>query len=380
MRVEDLGGSKSLELVNLVFDKLSKGEKVISLAIGEPLQDTDKEIIDYATKAMFEGYTHYVPTPGIPEFRKSAAEKVNRKNSIKADVENVIFVPSKFAIYSALTAIGMNSSMEVLVPDPGYFYEEPVMLSGMKPVRYKLNADFSLNINEISSKINKSTRALIINDPGNPTGRIFKESELKMVYDLCLKHNIFIISDEAYEDIIFTGTHKSIGSYEIKPELVISIFTLSKTFAMTGWRAGYLVASPKIIKNLIKYLENTVTCFPPFIQLASAFALRNTDRLVRPLLEDFRKNRRIIIEELSGFNGIDFIEPEGAFYVFPSYRLKIKSTVFANNLLNTKSIAVLPGVAFGETGETHFRISYSGKTDDIINGIKGIKEFLTSNQ
>ncbi|MHB8359617.1 MAG: pyridoxal phosphate-dependent aminotransferase [Thermoplasmataceae archaeon] len=202
MRVEDLGGSKSLELVNLVFDKLSKGEKVISLAIGEPLQDTDKEIIDYATKAMFEGYTHYVPTPGIPEFRKSAAEKVNRKNSIKADVENVIFVPSKFAIYSALMAIGMNSSMEVLVPDPGYFYEEPVMLSGMKPVRYKLNADFSLNINEISSKINKSTRALIINDPGNPTGRIFKESELKMVYDLCLKHNIFIISDEAYEDII----------------------------------------------------------------------------------------------------------------------------------------------------------------------------------
>jgi len=380
MRIEDLSGSKSLELVNLVFDKLSKGEKVISLAIGEPLQDTDKEIIDYATKAMNEGKTHYVPSPGIPEFRESATEKVKRKNGIGAEIENVIFLPSKFAIYSSLMAIGMNSNMEVLVPDPGYFYDEPIMLSGMRPVRYRLNSDFSLNMEEIESKINKNTKGIIINDPGNPTGKMFRESELKAVYELCLKNNIFIISDEAYEDIIFKGIHKSIGSFEKRPELVISIFTLSKTFAMTGWRAGYLVASPKIIKNLVKYIENTVTCFPPFIQLASAFALRNIDRLVKSLLEDFKNNRQIIMDELYGINGLEFNEPEGAFYVFPSYKQKIKSTVLANNLLNLKSIAVLPGVAFGETGENHFRISYSGKTEDIIAGIMGLKEFLASYQ
>ncbi len=380
MKIEDLSGSKSLELVNLVFDKLSRGEKVTSLAIGEPLQDTDKEIIDFAIKSMYDGNTHYVPTPGILEFRKSAVEKVNKKNGIKAAVENVIFVPSKMGIYTALMAIGMNSDMEVLIPDPGYFYEEPVLISGMKPVRYKLNEDFTINLGNIISKISKKTRAIIINDPGNPTGKVFTDEELKSVYDLCVNHNIFIISDEAYEDIIFSGTHKSIGSYEESPSRVISIFTLSKTFAMTGWRAGYVVASSRIIMNSVKFLENTVTCFPPFIQMASAYALRNGDKFVRPLLGDFMKNREIIIDELSNFDGMEFNEPEGAFYIFPSYKTKMKSTEFANNLLNQKSIAVLPGIAFGESGEYHIRISYSCKSEDIIKGVSGLKDFIIHNR
>lgn len=380
MKIEDLSGSKSLELVNLVFDKLSRGEKVTSLAIGEPLQDTDKEIMDIAIKSMYDGNTHYVPSPGIPEFRKSAVEKVNKKNGIKAVIENVIFVPSKLGIYTALMAIGMNSELEILIPDPGYFYEEPVLISGMKPIRYKLNEDFTINLDNIISKISNKTRAIIINDPGNPTGKVFTEKELKSVYDLCVKHNIFIISDEAYEDIIFFGTHKSIGSFEKKPSLVISIFTLSKTFAMTGWRAGYLVASPNIIKNSIKFLENTVTCFPPFIQVASAYALRNGEKFVKPLLADFMKNRKIIIDELSDFDDMEFNEPEGAFYIFPSYRVKIKSTEFANNLLSQKSIAVLPGIAFGESGEYHIRISYSGKSENIVEGLSGLKDFIVHNR
>ena len=376
MFLKEIEGSPSLEMVNLVLQKISEGKKIVSLAIGEPSFDTPPEIIKAALDGMNAGATKYVSSYGIPEVREAVKRKVLRKNGIRAEIPNIIFSTTKLSIYSALMSVA-DGNYDALIPDPGYFYSEPVVLSGGNPVRYRLNDDFSLDLDEIRKKTTKRTKAIIINSPSNPTSKVFAKSELEELYTLCAERDISIISDEAYEDLVYGKSHFSIGSLEKEPRHVVSVYSLSKSYSMTGWRAGYMVANTEVIKLVNRLYENTLTCFPPFIQKASAFALDNCDSRISEFKNELANRRRTLMELIDDIEALEGNVIEGAFYAFPKLRVKMSSRELSVRLLEEKNVALLAGTSFGPSGEGHIRISFSGSPEVTAEGMKRLKEFLT---
>ncbi|MEM3569979.1 MAG: pyridoxal phosphate-dependent aminotransferase [Thermoplasmatales archaeon] len=377
MFISELEGSPSLEVVNLVLQKLARGEKVTSLAIGEPTYNTPTDIIEVAYKSMLNGETHYTSSYGIQDVREAIVDKVNRKNRIKAEIENTIFITAKQSIHATMMAVAGNRP-KILIPDPGYFYAEPALLAGLVPIRYHFKSDLSFNVSEVISMLDSKTAAIMINTPGNPTGRVIDKRDLQELYDACKSKGIRIISDEAYEDLVYNKEHFSIGSLEDHPDLVTTIFSLSKSYSMTGWRAGYTVGSKDIIDKVARVIEHTYTCSPPFIQKASAFALRNGDGFIREFKEDLKKKKEHVERRLSRMKGINAYPIEGAFYAFPAYGIKMKSQDLAKELLDKYKVAVLPGSAFGDAGEGHIRISFSGTLESIDHGFDALDLFLNS--
>ncbi|AKA48339.1 hypothetical protein IX51_03685 [uncultured archaeon] len=375
MYVSELEGSPSLEVVNIVLERLARGDKLISLAIGEPMYDTPKEIIDVANREMLNGNTHYTSSYGIADFRNAVVNKTSKKNSINAEIKNTIFMTSKQAIYAAMLAIA-GKKREILMPDPGYFYGDPAKLAGFEPVVYNLSEDNSLDVSKIEEKITPDTSAVFLNTPSNPTGRVLERKSLEELIELAKEHNFKIISDEAYEDLVYEKKHVSIGSLEDAPEHVISIFTLSKSYSMTGWRSGYTVAGEDIIKNMARVIEHTYTCAPPFIQKASAYALENGDGFIKKFRDEFREKRDFVYKRLNEIEGVECGPMEGAFYAFPTYDKNVEAGDLAKGLLNKYDVALLPGTAFGDQGEHRVRISFSGTKETLETGIDRFEDYL----
>jgi aspartate aminotransferase len=215
-----------------------------------------------------------------------------------------------------------------------------------------------------------------VNSPSNPTGKVLKRSDLEELYEFCRDRKIFIISDEAYEDLIYEGQHFCVGSVEPKPEFVISLFSLSKSYAMTGWRAGYVVASERIIYMINKFLENTVTCFPPFIQKASAYALDNGDKYISEFRTELENRKRLLEKKMSEIGALEPYRTEGAFYAFPRYTKKMRSRKLVKILLDKYGIAVLAGASFGNAGENHLRFSFSMAPETIEEGMNKVKAYF----
>ncbi|MDA4115974.1 MAG: aminotransferase class I/II-fold pyridoxal phosphate-dependent enzyme [Thaumarchaeota archaeon] len=375
MLLDEIPDSPAFEIFNLASKKQAAGEKVLSLAIGEPSFDTPMPIVNAAYESMKSGGGHYSSSWGSNDLREAIVEKVRRKNRVNASLENVIFITTKLSIYASLLSLA-SKTFEVLVPDPGYYYSEPAALSGGKPVRYKLTSEFYLDLDEIESKITPRTRAIIVNTPSNPAGKVFDKKDLRALLDLCLERGIKVISDEAYEDLVYEKEHVSLGSMEASPNAVVSLFSLSKSFAMTGWRAGYVVADRKTILRINRLLETAVTCFPPFIQAASAYALRNCESYTAEFREELRRRRAILEAGLSEIPALQSEKVEGAFYGFPKYRGRAGSMAVAKRLLNEHNVAVLPGVIFGPSGERRIRISFGSSPETIVEATRRLKEFF----
>ena len=375
MYISDIEGSPSLEVVNLVLQKLSRGEKVTSLAIGEPSYKTPNKIIEIAYESMKDGDTHYTSSYGIPEVREAIAEKVRRKNGIKASVDNTIFITSKQSIFATFMALAGKRS-RILLPNPGYFFSEPAEIAGFQLSYYRMKSDLSPDVDDLLSKLDSNVAAVLVNSPSNPTGKVMDREDLQAIYEAARKHGAKIISDEAYEDLVYEKKHFSIGSLENSPDTVISIFSLSKSYSMTGWRSGYTVADQKTVSNISKVIEHTYTCSPPFIQKASAYALKYGDKFIEEFRKDFRKKRDTVARRIGAIPTLSLGPIEGAFYAFPSYTKKVKSTVFSKELLEKHGTAVLPGLAFGSAGEGHIRISFSGTQESIDHGLDEIEKYL----
>lgn len=378
MQFYDFPESPTYEIVGEVLRKTSSGEKVYSLAIGEPSYDTPREIVEAAYEGMKRNMTHYTSSLGIPEVRTSIARKVKRKNGINCREENAIFISSKLAIYGILVALKDRNWGEVLVPDPGYFYTEPAQLAGLDPIPYTLDENYGLDLDAIASRITPRTRAIIINTPSNPTGRVYSRESLEELLDLCKGKSLRIISDEAYEDLVYSGRHVSIGSLEAEPGQVISMFTLSKSYAMTGWRAGYVVAEEKFVKRLARFMDQTFTCFPPFIQYASAIALDGMDAKVEEFRKDLEKKREFTLKRLEEIPRLNANKVDGAFYMFPSFDSGKSSNEIAMSLLRDYNVAILPGSVFGGHGEGHIRLSYSVSIETISEAMDRMQSFFSS--
>jgi aspartate aminotransferase len=307
--------------------------------------------------------------------REAIKRKVAKKNGIHAEMPNTIFCTTKYSVFAALAAAS-SKAYDALLPNPGYFYWEPVVLSGGRPVFYTLEKDFSLDIDEIRKKTTRRTKVILVNSPSNPTGKVLRRSELEELYEFCSDRKIFIISDEAYEDLVYEGQHFCVGSLEPKPDTVISLFSLSKSYSMTGWRAGYIVASERIVYLINKFLENTITCYPPFIQKASAFALDNGDKYISEFRTELADRKRLLERKIEEIDALEPYRTEGAFYSFPRYTKKIRSRELVKVLLDKYGIAVLAGASFGDAGENHLRFSFSMAPETIEEGMSKVKAFF----
>jgi aspartate/methionine/tyrosine aminotransferase len=380
LSLDKIEGSPALEIVNLVLQKRALGEKIISLAVGDPSFSTPKGIINAAYNSMLAGDVHYTSSYGTPEVREAIKSKVRRRNRIEAEIENTIFITTKLSVYAALVAVAALPSFDVLVPDPGYFYSDPILLAGGNPIFYRLKEnDFSLDLESIERRATENTKAIMVNSPSNPTSKVLTKEELEPLYDFCERRGIYIISDEAYEDLTYGRKHVAAGSIETSgPKKVISLFSLSKSYSMTGWRAGYVVASREMIHRINKFIENTVTCFPPFIEKASAFALNEGDQYIEEFKKEYELRKERIESKIKQIDALKLNSIEGAFYAFPSFSADgTPSRSLVKAMLLQEGVAALPGSVFGPSGENHIRLSFSGSTAEIDEGMERISRFFS---
>lgn len=375
MLVDEIADSPILSLIDRIFELKAQGEEVLGLHIGEPDFATPEGIREAARRALDQGATHYVSAQGLAELRSAIAERLSTRHQIPAQASDVVVLSAKFAIYATVLATAEPGD-EVLVPDPTYLFEQPVRLAGARPVFVPLARDFSLDLEALEQAITPRSRLLLLVNPANPTGRLFRRHELRAAAEFARDHHLTLVSDETYDSLIYEGTHVASASVASPEVPVVTIGSFSKTYAMTGWRLGYAVAPPPIRSRLVKVMEHTLTCVPPFVQKAGLWALGHEEVAATRFREQFRERRDHLLARLDDLPGISYTRPEGAFYVFPRYDLRWSSEEFCRRLLEEEHLALVPGISFGPHGEGHVRISYSSPVDLIEEGTVRLGRFL----
>jgi aspartate aminotransferase len=373
--LDEVTESPILALIDQIFRMRRDGRDVLALHIGEPDVDTPIGIREAAYRAMNEGLTHYVSAQGMPDLRAAIAQRLRDRHRIPCGADDVVVMTGKFAIYATLLAT-VGPGDEVLLPDPTYLFQQPLELVGAHPVYVPLNPDFSIDGPALRDAITSRTRAVILVSPGNPTGRVLSRDEVRSVVELAREHHLTVISDETYESLIYEGTHVSPASVADPEVRVVTVGSFSKTYAMTGWRAGFAVAPPDLRARLVKVVEHTITCLPPFIERACLWALENAGEDEARIRGVFHARRDRVLQRLSRIPGLSVHRPAGAFYVFPKYDLPLGSIDLAAQLLEEERVAVVPGVAFGPDGEGHLRIAYTSPDPVLDEGLARIERFL----
>ncbi len=365
-----------------------EGIDVISFGAGEPDFKTPEYIRKAAIDTIEKGLTGYTAAAGLPKFKEVICEKFKKDNNIEYNSENIVVSNgAKHSLFNAFQAI-CNPGDEVIVPMPYWVsYPEMVKLADAKPVFVKTpeENEFKYDIRDLENAINENTKAIILNSPSNPTGTVYTEKELKEIANLAIKYNIFIISDEIYEKLIYEGRHISIASLgeDIK-ELTIVINGMSKAYAMTGWRIGYLAANKEIAK-IITNIQSHATSNPNTIaQYASIEALKGNQEPIEEMVKAFDERRKYMVERINSIKDLSCIMPKGAFYVMVNISKYIGKEVkgfvindsmdFAKYLLDTAKVAVIPGAGFGD--ENYIRLSYATSLENIEKGLNRIEEAL----
>jgi len=368
--------------IRKLFDLAQNRKDVVSFGIGEPDFITPDHVRDAAKKAIEEGYTHYTPTAGYAELREALTVKLQEHNQIPAGISEVLVTTGGTqALFSSFYVL-LNPGDEVIIPDPGFLaYESQILLAGGNPVFLPIREEnnFQIDTEEMESLITSKTKAILINSPNNPTGMIIQKNILEKIAEIAKEHNLFVISDELYEDILFDGQkHISIASLAGMKERTISIFGFSKSYAMTGWRIAYLTCPEFLIKEMLKVQQYTAVCPNSITQKAVLHGLNNPVQ-TRKSIEDMRlayENRRnILLEGLRSIDGFECLTPEGAFYAFPNItRIGKTSEELSIFLLDQCGVVTVPGNAFGQYGEGYLRFSYATSVEQIKIGIDRIKK------
>lgn len=358
----------------------SRWEDSISLCIGEPDFDTPKEIIEEGIRAMQSGKTHYTMNAGLLELRYEIANYV-KKYGIDADYETEIMVTCGAMGALIQTSLAMfEIGDEVIVPDPAWLnHPEQIAISGAVPVKCAVKEEngFALNAEDLEKCITPKTKAILVNSPSNPTGAITPFSELVKIAELAKKYDLFIISDEIYCELNYTGEIvPSIASIEGMKERTIVINGFSKSFAMTGWRLGFVIAPKELISKLLVYQENVNSCAPSISQYAGIVALKNMPG-VKEMVETYKKRRDLVVDGLNSIAGISCVRPEGAFYAFPNIKgLGKSSAQVVQDIIDNTHVLAVPGSCFGDMGEGYMRISYASSYEDLQEAIYRIKKYV----
>lgn len=377
-RLQEVPQSGTIAISNMVAEMKSNGIKdIISFSLGEPDFTTPRNIVDMAVKSLHNGFTHYTSSMGIPELRKAIAETTKAKNRIPCEPQNVLVTPTKQAIFMWALAY-LNPGDEVLLPDPSWVsYEAVIRLSGAIPVYVPTYFDekYVINIDNILKAITPRTKAIIINSPSNPTGTVQPEKTLRAIADICIDNDLIVLSDEIYEHIVYGVKHVSIASMPDMWERTYTVSGVSKTYAMTGWRIGWVIAND--IKPINRLQSHSITCCTSFVQQAVVEALTGPQKSKNMMIQEFKKRRDLALDLLAEIRGLECNVPDGAFYLFPKFDFDLTSNTFTEKLLQEKHVATTPGRAFGPCGEGSFRMSYAASEDDIKVGISRIKDFCS---
>ena len=377
-RLKPIQPSPTVRLGALVNEMKGRGEDLVSFSVGEPDFPTPGHVVDAAKKALDQGMTKYVSSLGIAPLREAIAEKMKRENAVPCDPGGVIVAPSKHCLYIAIMGL-VEAGEEVIFPDPGWVsYAPMVHLAGGRPapVRADESTGFELTPEALEEAITPRTKAVLINTPSNPAGSVFRKDTIRGICDVVRDHDLFLITDEIYEKILYEGAHYSPASFDDMAERTVTVNGFSKAYAMTGWRLGWLCGETSLVKQLVKVQEHTITCVPGFVQMAGVAALQSPPDVVRGMVEEFRARRDLMMREFSTLGGFHVTRPAGAFYFFPRYDPDLPSDEFAERLLTEARVAVTPGSAFGDAGEGHLRFSYACSRADIRKGMARIRAFL----
>src|SRR3989475_1011919 len=377
-RVRSIESSPTVHIGDLIAEMKARGEKVLSLAIGEPDFPTPAHIVDAAKKALDADFTKYTPAPGIRELREAVAEKVQKENRIPAKPENVLVAPTKHTLFMTCMAL-LDTGDEAIIPDPGWVsYAPMVTLAGARPVPVAAADDegFVRAAEAVAEAITPHTRLLMLNSPSNPAGSVYSRAETKALADLAADHDLILVSDEIYEKILYEGEHVSPASLDGMFDRTVTVNGFSKTYSMTGWRLGWLVAPTPLFKEISKVQEHTITCATAFAQKAGIAALRGPTGPLKTMVDEFRARRDIVLRELKKIDRVSTDRPSGAFYVFPRVNVGLDSATVAERILKEANVAVTPGSAFGDAGEGHLRLSYAASRETIVESIRRIGEVL----
>ncbi len=377
-RVRSIEPSPTVRISDLIAESQGQGKKILSLAIGEPDFPTPAHIVEAAKKALDDGYTKYTAAPGIRELREAIAEKSQKENGIPAKPENVIVAPTKHTLFMTFMAL-LDSGDEALIPDPGWVsYAPMVTLAGAKPVPIRAADEdgFVPSTETVAEAITPRTRLIVLNSPSNPAGSVYTRAQMRGLADLAADHDLTVVSDEIYEKILYEGEHISPASLEGMFDRTVTVNGFSKTYSMTGWRLGWLVAPTPMVRQIVKVQEHTITCATAFAQKAGVAALRGPTTPLKAMVDEFRARRDLVLRELKKIDRLSTDRPSGAFYVFPRVDVRMESASLAERILQEADVAVTPGSAFGEAGEGHLRLSYAASRETIVESIRRIADVL----
>ncbi|MDP2982029.1 MAG: pyridoxal phosphate-dependent aminotransferase [Candidatus Latescibacter sp.] len=347
-------------------------EGCIHLEVGQPDFKTPEHVLEAAARAAMDGFTRYTPSAGIPELREAIAKKVNEKNGIPIGPQNVVISPGAVcSIFTTMLAL-VEPGDEVLIPDPGWpNYMMQMGCLSAKGVRYPLDPShgFQIDFEALEKLVTPKTKLIMINTPGNPTGAVYPPEAVKEIVEFARVHDIFVISDEVYEEILFDGRHTSTGLYD-RDGRVATVFGFSKTYAVTGMRVGYTVAqNEKLVQLVTKLQEPVISCASGISQKACLAALQGPQEQFAEMVKIYKLRRDKVVTILRD-KGLYLYTPCGAFYILIDIsKTGMNSTDFAVDLLKAKKVAVAPGETFGATADSFVRICFATDTDQLVEGV-----------
>ncbi len=388
-KIEKLGTETAFDVLAKVTALRAKGRDIISFSIGEPDYDTPKNIKDAAEQAIDNNITHYQPANGMPELRNTIAETSQQLRGVHVNPEEVVVTPgAKPILFHTILAL-INPGDEVVYPSPGFpIYESLINFIGAKAVPLPLEEEkeFSVDTKKLEYLISPKTKLIILNSPHNPTGGILSQNDMKIIGDLAIENNSYVLSDEIYHRFIYEGEFTSISSIPEMKNRTIIVDGCSKTYAMTGWRIGWGIMPKELAKIITRLIINAESCTAAFTQIAAIEALKGDQEESYKMVHEFKIRRNLIVDLLNQVKGVTCLHGKGAFYVFPNVTRACRELGLQNAeqlqdyLLNEAGVAVLARTCFGSrnTGETdeYLRISYSVPQETIQEGIKRIQDAI----
>ncbi len=363
------------------FDIVTEMEDAISLGVGEPDFDTPWRIREEGIYTLEKGRTFYTSNSGLKELRQAVCNYYYRRFNVLYDWDGecLMTVGGSEGIDALFRAI-INDGDEILIPEPSFVsYKPAIILAGGTPVTVPLKEEnkFKILPEDLEGKINEKTKAIVVSFPTNPTGAVMDREDLEKIAKVAIEHDLLVISDEIYAELTYNGKrHVSIAELDGMKERTAIINGFSKAYAMTGWRLGYVLGPKDIIEYMTKVHQYGIMCSPTISQYAAIEAANNCDKEVEAMRDAYDMRRKFMVQSFRDM-GLDCFEPEGAFYLFPSIKKTgLSSEEFATRLLREKKVAVIPGSAFGESGEGFIRCSYAYSLEELKIAVERISEFV----
>ena len=375
-RMQRLGTETAFEVLVRARALEAQGKDVVHLEIGEPDFDTPANVAEAGMVAIRDGWTHYGPASGHPDLRQAIADYLNRSRGTSYSAANVVVTPGGKPIMFFLTLALLEEGDDAIFPDPGFpIYRSMIDFVGANaiPLPIREANDFRLDVDELAGLITPRTKFLIINSPANPTGGVLTKEDLASIASLAVEHDLFVLADEIYSEIIYDGEHHSIATFPGMAERIAILDGFSKTYAMTGWRLGYGVMPEWLAEHVSRLMVNSVSCTASLVQRAGFEALTGPQDAVRDMVAAFRRRRDLVVSGLNEIPGIACREPAGAFYVFPNITgTGMRSKEFADLLLDEFGVASIAGTSFGDQGEGYLRLSYANSEENLAKALDRI--------